>query len=198
MSPGEVQIWLAAIAMVGTLIAMMSMVFQGIMAYLMAKMKQGQTEVMANQVIVAAKVEEVASKAETVKTTLEASSEVNDVKFKELAATTKDIHTLVNSGVLKLQEKYMNITEKYAEKTGSQIDADEASVARMAYHDHKSRQTIVDNQSRIGVQEQGNSSGNLSAMEENTLATRANTDAMTGVKPDPEAELKQRGLERPI
>ncbi len=223
MSPGEVQVWLAAIAMIGTLIALASMVFQGIMAYFMAKMKQDQTAVMANQVVVAAKVEEVASKAETakvdlqanqvvvaakveevarkteaVKTILEASGEVNDKKLDNLSKVAKATHVLVNSNMAVQLRLNQAVTRRLADITKDPVDVKAAELAEKMYIEHQGKQREVDEQPGTDAEKQGHLSSTLSAMEENTIATKANTDAMTGAKPDPEEELRNRQADRPI
>jgi hypothetical protein len=92
----------------------------------------------------AVKVEEVATKAEKVKQTLDESTKRTDGKLDNLAKTTDATHVLVNSASLVNLRLYAVAARRIATLTNDQADLEAAVLAEKLVTEHEKKQRTVD------------------------------------------------------
>jgi hypothetical protein len=151
---------------IATLFAgVLTTIFGGWMAYMMAKLKANSETAKENSAIAAGKVEQVriategaavkveqvrkeaavaAAAVEEVKTTLETTKRDTDVKLEGIARTGDITHTLVNSG-LGVQLKLSAETSRFkANTTKNPVDIAAADLAEKTLADHQQKQRDAD------------------------------------------------------
>lgn len=111
----------------------LGMVFTGVMTYLMAKLKMGQTEA-------AVLVKEAKAEVKEVKETLAQSNTETASKLNSIAAVGDMTHALVNSAMLEQQRLLAVTARAKADITQDPVDLAAAETAENAYQEHAAEQ----------------------------------------------------------
>lgn len=116
--------------LMGKALQVASALFSGIIAYMMARLN-------ANTKIAITNSEEAARRVETVKATLENTTDETTAKLDSLKIIAKSTHKLVNNNMRVALERYFLACQRIAGLTGEAQDLSNAQNAKKNLEDHE-------------------------------------------------------------
>ncbi len=133
-------------------IGLIGLVFQGVMAYLMARLKAEQ---MTRSRQAAAAEEGAAIQVKKVARSLRKESASAEQRFDDLAKVGRATHTLVNSNMEIELKKNAELSRWKSDRTGALEDIRAAEVAEEKYAAHMVKQAAVDARTAVDAKDKG-------------------------------------------
>jgi hypothetical protein len=134
------------------IVGLLTVIVNGVLAYLMARLKQQQLEQAdANNI----RLDHAAVKVAEVKQSLAQSNQVADQKLDELKMVAVGTHELVNAKMGAVLQRLAEALERNARISGSAEDRQAADSAQADLKDHEAKQAIVDAQPGTDDQKKG-------------------------------------------